>query len=132
VGPKVASVLMIDCIIIDGCHDAAIKGMLMMQDEASRRIVERMEDCTRKFRETLILGGAGMHVLEALLKSSTGVEKVVIADSSRDMIDRNKKIWQKWVDSGRGGSVDLSFHLFDCNSPEEDMNLQDSSFDGML
>ena len=58
-------------------------------------------------------------------------EKVVIADSSRDMIERNKTIWQKWVDSGRGAGIDLSFHLFDCNSPEEDLNLQDSSFDGM-
>ena len=104
----------------------------MIQEEASRRIVERMEDCTRKFRETLILGGAGMQVLESMLQSSTGVEKVVIADSSRDMIERNKTIWQKWVDSGRGAGIDLSFHLFDCNSPEEDLNLQDSSFDGMI
>eukprot|EP00890_Picochlorum_soloecismus_P001602 jgi/Picsp_1/2442/NSC_05903-R1_sam-dependent methyltransferase len=101
-------------------------------DEVSRRVVERMEDCTRKFRETLILGGAGMQVLEALLESSTGVEKVVIADSSRDMIERNKRMWQKWVDSGRGGNIDLSFHLVDSNSPDEDIDLQDSSFDAVV
>lgn len=36
--------------------------LTLLQDEVSDRLVERMEDCTRKFEKALVLGGAGAQV----------------------------------------------------------------------
>ena len=37
------------------------------QDEVAERLVERLEDCTRKFPSALVLGGAGAQVRQLCL-----------------------------------------------------------------
>ena len=90
--------------------------------EVASRVVERVQDCTRRFRRALILGGAGSSVLREILRTSAGAEldSVVVADHSRAMLARCRAQLQQMVDlkgPGESKEPDTSNRL-DCPERE--------------
>lgn len=54
----------------------------------SERLLDRLEDCVRKFPTAVILGGTGLHVARGLMDGRAGIEKVLHLDLSEDMLKR--------------------------------------------
>jgi len=52
------------------------------------RLLDRLEDCKRKFPTAAILGGAAEHVLDRIAGGRAGIERVVVIDTSQDMLRR--------------------------------------------
>lgn len=59
-----------------------------VQDEVAERVLDRLEDCTRPFPRALILGGAGVQVLDLLGAGRAGVKQATLVDTSQAMLDR--------------------------------------------
>jgi len=101
-----------------------------MQDEVARRVVERIQDCSRDFKDVLVLGGAGLQVLKSLVEERTGIQRAVLADHSKAMIERNMKAWDAFVEEHpKASGMDVEFHEMDPASPQEDIGTEASSFD---
>ena len=89
-------------------------------DEVRDRLLERLLDCTRDFKNALVLGGSGWQVLQALhanssrtslssasKRASGGIEKVTLMDTSPGMLDRARRNWERlksdsWHHAGPG------------------------------
>lgn len=101
----------------------------------AKRVVERVEDCTRTFKEALILGGSGFAMLKALSHSTAGVERIVMADTSDAMLRQYEREWKTFVERDStlaARKIDVSFSLVDATSETEDINMNPKSFDCTL
>jgi len=100
-----------------------------LQDEVASRVVERVEDCSRRFRRALILGGSSIQVARSLIGSRAGseLERIVFADHSTEMLERCQRAWKEV-----GGSISTNFHLMDASSADEDIGLEKDSFDVVI
>lgn len=96
----------------------------------SNRLLERVQDCTKSFNDALVLGGCGMHILDAIAKQNTSITSVTLADTSEEMLERNEKAWKDIKDRcPRGDHVDIVMKYIDPSSEKEDLGLEDASFD---
>lgn len=96
----------------------------------ARRVVERIQDCSRDFKDVLVLGGAGLQVLKSLVEERTGIQRAVLADHSKAMIERNMKAWDAFVEEHpKASGMEVEFHEMDPASPQEDIGTEASSFD---
>lgn len=103
---------------------------IYVQDEVARRVVERIQDCSRDFKDVLVLGGAGLQVLKSLVEERTGIQRAVLADHSRSMIERNIQAWDAFVkEHPKASAMEVEFHEMDPASPQEDIGTDASSFD---
>ncbi|MEW5300865.1 MAG: hypothetical protein WDW36_003763 [Sanguina aurantia] len=55
------------------------------------RLLDRLEDCVRKFPVALVLGGAAEQVIRGVAGGRAGIQKVIYMDSSSAMLDRVKR-----------------------------------------
>lgn len=94
------------------------------QSEVAGRVIERVEDCTRRFRRALVLGGAGSAVVRGLL-SSAGVgehlERVVVADHSAEMLGLAKERIEGMECIARRAEV--VYHQMDAGDVSEGIGL---------
>lgn len=98
-----------------------------LQDEVAARVVERVDDCSRQFTDALIVGGAGIQVLKSLLSSRSGstLKRILVADHSRDMLDRSRREWEEMADgySEKNELLEVGFHEMDPTAVNEDIGL---------
>ncbi|GAX75078.1 hypothetical protein CEUSTIGMA_g2522.t1 [Chlamydomonas eustigma] len=59
-------------------------------ETVTERLLDRLEDCKRKFPRVAVLGGAGEHVINQLRGGRAGVKTVTVIDSSQCMLQRLK------------------------------------------
>lgn len=78
-----------------------------LTDEVAGRLVDRMEDCTRRFPRALVLGGAGLAVLHALRGGRGGVEAATLVDTSQGMLDRARREWAAATAATPGPTADF-------------------------
>lgn len=103
-----------------------------LQDEVACRVVERIEDCSRRFKDALILGGASIQVARQLIHSHSGgeLERIVFADHSKEMVERCRHEWKEV--GGLGSKIKTDFHLMDTSSECEDIGVDKESFDVVI
>lgn len=101
-----------------------------LQDEVACRVVERIEDCSRRFKDALILGGSGFRIAKELIRSRPGedLERIVFADHSKEML---KRCHQSWVELD-ATNVKADFHLMDPESECENIGLEQGMFDVVI
>ena len=90
----------------------------------AERLVERLEDCTRRFPRALILGGAGAQVLLSLGRGRAGVERATLVDTSRGMLRRARERLQ-----GSGGAGPQAEFVLAPAGPEL-LPVDPGSYDG--
>ncbi|PNW74084.1 hypothetical protein CHLRE_13g584750v5 [Chlamydomonas reinhardtii] len=54
----------------------------------SGRLLDRLEDCRVRFPTAVVLGGAALPVVRQLGGGRAGIERVIVIDSSQEMLDR--------------------------------------------
>ncbi|CEG02113.1 Methyltransferase type 11 [Ostreococcus tauri] len=59
----------------------------VLLDELARRLLDRLRDIKRRFKRVIVLGGASEAIMRRLLGERDDVEKIVVVDLSRDMLD---------------------------------------------
>lgn len=97
-----------------------------LQDEVASRVVERIEDCSRRFKDVLILGGSGFQVAKHLVRGNAGLDlrRIVFADHSEGMLERCREAWQTaFGKDQRLSKIDIDFHLMNPTSDYEDIGL---------
>ncbi|GIL64585.1 hypothetical protein Vafri_18484 [Volvox africanus] len=57
----------------------------------SERLLDRLDDCRRSFPTAVVLGGAALPVLHQLAGGRAGIERVLVVDTSQDMLNRVKR-----------------------------------------
>jgi NADH dehydrogenase [ubiquinone] 1 alpha subcomplex assembly factor 5 len=103
-----------------------------LQDEVASRVVERVEDCSRRFKHALILGGSSIQLARSFIGSHAGseLERIVFADHSSEMLERCKKAWKEV--GGAASSVMTEFHVMDPASEQEHIGVAKESFDVVI
>ena len=61
-------------------------------EEATRRVLDRLDDIKRPFKRILVIGGATVSTVRQLLEKRQDVEVVIVCDSSEEMLKLVKKI----------------------------------------
>jgi NADH dehydrogenase [ubiquinone] 1 alpha subcomplex assembly factor 5 len=91
-----------------------------LRDEVARRVVERVEDCSRRFRHALILGGTGIQVMREMLRSGsragTELQRVVMVDHSEELLALGREAAKAVPCSAR-----FEFHRMDPESKDEEI-----------
>jgi len=100
-----------------------------LQNEIAHRLVDRLADCTRSFKDVLVVGGTGLNVAQKIVESGQQVESITYAESSSALLeDFRKEIDSKYPDS------EIDFKLVRLEGDEESLHkaLQDEHFDAVV
>ncbi|CAH9131681.1 unnamed protein product [Cuscuta epithymum] len=89
-------------------------------DTVSENLLDRLEDCRKAFPTALCLGGS-MEAVNRLLRGRGGIEKLVMMDTSPDMIKRCRDAQHDYPNE----NVETSFVIGD----EEFLPIKESSLD---
>ena len=90
-------------------------------DEVAERLIDRLEDCTRRFSRALVLGGAGHQILSRL--PTTRIDTAVYVDTSEAMLSRAQQLQ---LEDGRRVDYVLA------SSSQESLPIEPESFDVVL
>lgn len=75
-----------------------------LQLPATERLVDRIDDCLRKFPTALVVGGAAFHTIDGLRRSRADVQEVTYVDASSDMLHSVKRLIDSRAAAGGSGS----------------------------
>ncbi|XP_043722102.1 putative methyltransferase At1g22800, mitochondrial isoform X2 [Telopea speciosissima] len=89
-------------------------------DTVADNLLDRLEDCTKAFPTALCLGGS-LEAIKRLLRGRGGIEKLIMMDSSHDMI----KLCKDSAQDASNSNIETSFVVGD----EEFLPIKESSLD---
>ncbi|OUS45993.1 S-adenosyl-L-methionine-dependent methyltransferase [Ostreococcus tauri] len=100
----------------------------VLLDELARRLLDRLRDIKRRFKRVIILGGASEAIMRRLLGERDDVEKIVVVDLSRDMLDFVARAVGDNPRRRDGTEVDVVY----VQGDEENLPIRDGSVDAVI
>ena len=98
-------------------------------EEATRRVLDRLDDIKRPFKRILVIGGATVSTVRQLLEKRQDVETVIVCDSSEEML----KLVKKSSAMCRNGSLMIfPWKLQHVRAFEDDLPIKDGVVDCVL
>ena len=100
-----------------------------LQNEIAHRLVDRLADCTRSFKDVLVVGGAGLIVAKKLVDSGQSLESITYVETSEALLeDFEARLAVDYLDSK------VEFKSVRLETSEESLrgSLSDKRFDAAI